>query len=49
MTFCKKAGAKVSNGLGMLVYQAILADEIFIGQSLDVDGLYEEIMKIIVE
>lgn len=35
MTACEAAGAKTSNGLGMLIYQAIIADEIFTGRSGD--------------
>ena len=31
MLACEAAGAKTSNGLGMLIYQAIIADEIFTG------------------
>ena len=31
MTACAEAGAKTSDGLGMLIYQAIIADEIFTG------------------
>lgn len=33
MAACEDAGAKTSNGLGMLIYQAIIADEIFSGRS----------------
>ncbi len=31
MKDCEKAGAKTANGLGMLIYQAVVADEIFLG------------------
>ena len=31
MKDCEKAGAKTSNGLSMLIYQAVVADEIFLG------------------
>ena len=31
MKDCERAGAKTANGLGMLIYQAVVADEIFLG------------------
>ena len=41
----KSAGAKIANGLGMLVYQAIKADELFLGAKIDCDDIYEKIVK----
>ena len=34
-------GLKTQNGLGMLIYQALLADELFIGQTLDKPALFQ--------
>ncbi len=34
-------GLAAINGLDMLIYQALLADELFLGKALDKDGLYE--------
>ncbi len=45
MKDCESVGAKTSNGLGMLVCQAIKADEIFLGRKLDVLGLYKKALK----
>lgn len=42
-------GAKTRNGWGMLVYQAIKAEEIFLGQKLDEKLLYAAVMKKIAE
>ncbi|MDR3322230.1 MAG: shikimate dehydrogenase [Synergistaceae bacterium] len=36
-------GATARNGLGMLVYQALLADELFLGQRLDKAALYKTV------
>lgn len=46
--FLKQAeakGAKTVNGLGMLVYQGILAYELFTDCSVDRNAMYEEIMR----
>lgn len=45
MAACESAGARASNGLGMLIRQAILADGIFLGRELDTDALYTELVK----
>lgn len=45
MRECEKAGAKTSNGLGMLIRQAIRADEIFLGKTLDEPELYQVILN----
>lgn len=45
MKECESAGAKTSNGLDMLVYQAIKADEIFLGCRLDIEELYKVAIK----
>ncbi len=45
--FLKKAeekGAKIMNGLGMLIFQGIIAFELFTDTSLD-DSIYEDILK----
>ena len=46
---CEGAGAKVENGLGMLIYQAIEADEIFLDRrgQLDKEMLYALVEKTI--
>ena len=44
MSDCEKAGAKTAGGLGMLIYQAIAADGIFLGCEPPAE-LYEEIRK----
>ncbi len=36
----KKCGCQTMNGLGMLIFQAILADEIYLGQEFDQKALY---------
>lgn len=41
---CKKRGAKTLNGLGMLIYQGIIAYELFTGESLD-DNMGAKIRK----
>lgn len=40
----KKTGAKTLNGLGMLIYQGIIAYELFTGTKLP-EGIYDEISK----
>lgn len=45
MRDCEKCGAATSNGLGMLVRQAICADEIFLGKQLDEPELYNAVMR----
>lgn len=45
MTDCARAGAKASNGLGMLLRQAVLADEIFLGKKLDRAALLRELER----
>ncbi len=47
MAECERRGAKTANGLGMLVRQAIEADEIFLGRQLDGDALFAEVMKVL--
>ncbi len=49
MTACSRAGAKVCNGLGMLVYQAIVADGIFTQRKGDASAMYAAAMKAIEE
>ena len=36
-------GLKTQNGLGMLIYQALLADELFLGRALDKPALYKTV------
>lgn len=43
---CEEAGAKTSNGLGMLVRQAIRADEIFLGRELEKEALAAEVKAV---
>ena len=40
----KEAGAKTLNGLGMLIYQGIIAYELFTGQKLG-DNIFDKILK----
>ena len=47
MAECEIAGARTSNGLGMLIRQAILADEIFLGIKPDAAALIPVIEKAI--
>ncbi|MGL4208185.1 MAG: shikimate dehydrogenase family protein, partial [Candidatus Adiutrix sp.] len=41
----KKRGLAILNGLSMLIYQAILADELFLNQKLDKQKLYDFVAK----
>ncbi len=45
----EKKGYPVLNGLGMLIYQGILADEIFLGKTLDKNKVYQKICQRMVE
>lgn len=47
MRQCMAAGAAVKNGLGMLIRQAIRADEIFLDRKLDEQELYELLLKVV--
>lgn len=47
MTACESQGAKTANGLGMLIRQAVRADEIFLGVKLDENMLVTECEKAI--
>ena len=49
MRACESAGAAVSNGLDMLIYQAIVADEIFTGKEGDVAAMKAAAIKAIEE
>jgi shikimate dehydrogenase len=40
-------GHAVQNGLGMLIYQALLADELFLGRALDKPVLYAKINEVL--
>lgn len=39
----EQAGLKTMNGLPVLIYQALLADELFLNRRLDIETLFEEI------
>ncbi len=43
----EEKGFKILNGLGMLIYQGLVADEIFLGKCLDFGHLKEKIKNII--
>lgn len=43
LKMAKKRGAKTVNGLGMLIYQGMIAYELFTGAKLD-DGIYDELL-----
>lgn len=45
MKECERTGAVTANGLGMLIRQAILADEIFLGRKLDENALAVQLEK----
>ena len=49
MRACESAGAAVSNGLDMLIYQAIVADEIFTGRQGDIAAMKAAAIKAIEE
>lgn len=44
LKMAEKKGAKIMNGLGMLIYQGLLAYELFTGVKLDYD-IYDEILE----
>lgn len=41
----EKAGYKVMNGFDMLIFQAILADEIYLDKKLDMKKIYTDVIK----
>ena len=41
----EKSGLKIMNGLDMLIFQAILADEIYLGTKLDVSKMYMSVIN----
>ena len=43
LAYAEKRGHKIINGLGMLIGQAILADEIYLDKKLDISGLYTKL------
>lgn len=43
----KSNGAKTSNGFSMLVYQAIEGDKLLFGKNMDVESVYECVMKLL--
>lgn len=43
----KANGAKTSNGFGMLVYQAIEGDKLLFGNNIDVERVYDRVMKLL--
>jgi shikimate dehydrogenase len=43
----KKRGLRTQNGLPMLIFQALIADELFLNVKLDINRLYEKITQII--
>jgi shikimate dehydrogenase len=45
LVLAKKAGAKTSNGLGMLLYQGMLAFEIWTGQEAPKEIMQEALLK----
>lgn len=45
LTFAENNGYKIINGYGMLIAQAILADEIYLERKLDISELYTKLVK----
>ena len=45
----KGLGLSAQNGLGMLIYQALLADELFLDQRLDKPALYRKIKEMLMK
>jgi shikimate dehydrogenase len=45
----KELGLAVRNGLGMLVYQALLADELFLDRRLDKPALYRKVKEMLMK
>lgn len=45
LSYAEQLGHRIMNGYGMLVGQAILADEIYLGRKLDVSEIYTKIAK----
>lgn len=43
LVYAEKHGNKIINGLGMLIGQAILADEIYLDKKLDISGLFTKL------
>ncbi len=43
LAYAEKRGHKIINGLGMLIGQAILADEIYLEKKLDISGLFTKL------
>ena len=43
LAYAEKRGHKIINGLGMLIGQAILADEIYLDKKLNISGLYTKL------
>lgn len=41
----KERGLKTQNGLGMLIYQALVADEYFLGQKIDIESIYNAVTE----
>lgn len=39
----KIRGLKTQNGLGMLIYQALVADEYYLGQKIDMEEIYDSV------
>ena len=45
LAYAEKKGNKIMNGLGMLIGQAILADEIYLERELDVSELFTNLLE----
>ncbi|HIV86411.1 MAG TPA: shikimate dehydrogenase [Candidatus Monoglobus merdigallinarum] len=45
LRYAEDKGLKIMNGLGMLIGQAIFADEIYLGRSLDVSEIFTKLMQ----
>ena len=41
----KERGIKTQNGLGMLIYQALVADEYFLGRKIDIESIYDTVIE----
>ena len=38
-------GLKTQNGMGMLIFQALAADEYYIGKKINMQEMYEKVLK----